>query len=105
MENRAQRRRAARARQASPPAGPVRVRADYHSTPTGIWSTELEAEVDEGIMSVSISGCASPLAVFEEAMAAVRELSDLIDQDVFTIHTLDGDPAAWAELARREGFG
>ena len=34
----------------------------------------------------------------------IEALSEHADVAIATMHTLDGDPAAWAALAAREGF-
>ena len=39
-----------------------------------------------------------------EAMDLIEALSEYADVAISTMHTLDGDPAAWATLAGREGF-
>ena len=38
------------------------------------------------------------------AMELIEVLSQYADVAISTMHTLDGDPAAWATLAAREGF-
>ena len=75
---------------------PVQVIADYHQKDDGTWTTTL-------LVSGTMKGHAhagSPAEALDIAMDGVRAVADEYDRDVATIHTLDGDPGAWAELAR-----
>ena len=47
---------------------------------------------------------ASAHDAFHDAMGLIEALSQYADVAISTMHTLGGDPAAWATLAAREGF-
>jgi hypothetical protein len=47
---------------------------------------------------------ASAHEAFHAAMDLIEALLQYADVAISTVHTLDGDPAAWATLAAREGF-
>ncbi len=84
---------------------PVAVIAEYTQSPVGPWRATVTAQVGATAdrVSRSVSGHDA-----HETLHAVREELDLLaeelDADLATFHQLDGDSAAFAALALREGF-
>jgi hypothetical protein len=73
---------------------------DYHRCPLGAWTATL---APDGLAPVTRQA-ASAHDAFHAAMDLIEALSQYADAAISTMHTLDGDPAAWATLAAREGF-
>ena len=107
--------RAARHRQGRPtPAAPVvvdeldafgddellYVLVNYHRSPLGTWTATL---APDGLEPVTLQA-ASAHDALHAAVDLIEMLSEHADVAISTMHTLDGDPAAWATLAAREGF-
>ena len=76
------------------------VLVNYHRSPLGAWTTIL---VPDGLEPVALQATSAHDA-FHKAMELIEVLSEHADVSISTMHTLDGDPAAWATLAAREGF-
>ena len=76
------------------------VLVNYHRSPLGAWTTIL---VPDGLEPVALQATSAHDA-FHKAMELIEVLSEHADVAISTMHTLDGDPAAWATLAAREGF-
>lgn len=79
----------------------VLVVADYRPSPLGGWAVTVDVE--------GVSAMGAHFLGAHEAYHGVRDLlEELVEEadcPLATVHTLDGDPAAWAMLAAREGFG
>ena len=73
---------------------------DYHRSPLGAWTAIL---VPDGLEPVALQATSAHDA-FHKATELIEVLSEHADVAISTMHTLDGDPAAWATLAAREGF-
>jgi hypothetical protein len=73
---------------------------DYHRSALGAWTATL---APVGLEAVTRQATSAHDA-FHDAMGLIEALSDYVDVAISTMHTLDGDPAAWATLAAREGF-
>lgn len=73
---------------------------DYHRSPLGAWTATL---APDGLGAVTRQATSAHNA-FHDAMSLIEALSYHVDVAISTMHTLDGDPAAWATLAAREGF-
>jgi hypothetical protein len=85
------------------PFGPdelMYVIVDYHRSPLGAWTATLAPDGLEAITRQATSAHDA----FHAAMDLIEALSYQVDVAISTMHTLDGDPAAWATLAVREGF-
>jgi hypothetical protein len=87
----------------------IRVEADFHRSPFGMWTStltvyppELLAAGGEQPHVDTTPGCSSAAECFGLVMGRVDEYAEHFD--VVTVHSLDGDTAAWALLAVREGF-
>jgi len=76
------------------------VLVDYHRSPLGAWTAIL---VPDGLEPVVLQATSAHDA-FHKATELIEVLSEHADVAISTMHTLDGDPAAWATLAAREGF-
>jgi hypothetical protein len=76
------------------------VSVDYHRSPLGAWTATL---APDGLEAVTRQARSAHDA-FHDAMDLIEALSHHVDVAISTLHTLDGDPAAWATLAAREGF-
>ena len=76
------------------------VLVDYHRSPLGAWTAIL---VSDGFEPVVLQATSAHDA-FHKATELIEVLSEHADVAILTMHTLDGDPAAWATLAAREGF-
>ena len=76
------------------------VLVDYHRSPLGAWTAIL---VPDGLEPVALQATSAHDA-FHKATELIEVLSEHADVAILTMHTLDGDPAAWATLAAREGF-
>jgi hypothetical protein len=76
------------------------VLVDYHRSPLGAWTAIL---VPDGLEPVALQATSAHDA-FHEATGLIDVLSEHADVAISTMHTLDGDPIAWATLAAREGF-
>ncbi|QGK69972.1 hypothetical protein GIY23_10955 [Allosaccharopolyspora coralli] len=82
------------------------VTAEYTQSPLGLWQATVTVEVGESgddRLACTVTGGDA-----HEAVRAVRDqldvLADELNADLATVHHLDGDPAAFAALAAREGF-
>ena len=76
------------------------VYVDYHRSPLGAWTAIL---VQDRLEPVALQATNAHDA-FHKATQLIEVLSEHADVAISTIHTLDGDPVAWARLAAREGF-
>ena len=76
------------------------VLVDYHRSPLGAWTAIL---VPDGLEPVVLQATSAHDA-FHKATELSEVLSELAHVAISTMHTLDGDPVAWATLADREGF-
>ena len=76
------------------------VLVDYHRSPLGAWTAIL---VSDGFEPVALQATTAHDA-FHKATELIEVLSEHADVAISTMHTLDGDPVAWATLAAREGF-
>ena len=76
------------------------VLVDYHRSPVGAWAAIL---VPDGLEPVALQATSAHDA-FHKATEFIEVLSEHADVAISTMHTLDGDPVAWATLAAREGF-
>ena len=76
------------------------VLVDYHRSPLGAWTVTL---APEGLEPVALQATSAHDAL-HAAMDLIEALSGYADVAISTMHTLDGDPAAWATLAAHEGF-
>jgi hypothetical protein len=76
------------------------VLVDYHRSPLGAWTAIL---VPDGLEPVALQATSAHDA-FHKAMELIEVLSEHADVAISTMHTLDGDPVAWATVAAREGF-
>jgi hypothetical protein len=76
------------------------VLVDYHRSPLGAWTAIL---VPDGLEPVALQATNAHDA-FHKATQLIEVLSEHADVAISTMHTLDGDPLAWATLAAREGF-
>ena len=76
------------------------VLVDYHRSPLGAWTAIL---VPDGLEPVALQATSAHDA-FHQATELIDVLSEHADVAISTMHTLDGDPVAWATLAAREGF-
>ncbi len=76
------------------------VLVDYHRSPLGAWTAIL---VPDGLEPVVLQATSAHDA-FHKATELIAVLSEHADVAISTMHTLDGDPVAWAILAAREGF-
>ena len=76
------------------------VLVDYHRSPVGAWTAIL---VPDGLEPVALQATSAHDA-FHKATEFIAVLSEHADVAISTMHTLDGDPVAWATLAAREGF-
>ena len=76
------------------------VLVDYHRSPLGAWTAIL---VSDGLEPVALQATSAHDA-FHKATELIEVLSEHADVAISTMHTLDGDPVAWATLAAREGF-
>lgn len=79
---------------------PVQVTADYHREDDGIWTTTLfvNGKADGHVHAPG------PGDALDSAMEQVGRVADRYNRPVATMHTLDGDPGAWADLARELGL-
>jgi len=73
---------------------------DYHRSPLGAWTATL---APDGLEAVTRQATSAHDA-FHDATDLIEALSYHLDVAISTMHTLDGDPVAWATLAAREGF-
>ena len=73
---------------------------DYHCSPVGAWTATV---APDGLGPVRLQATSAHDAL-HHAMELIEVLSQYADVSISTMHTLDGDPAAWATLAAREGF-
>jgi hypothetical protein len=78
----------------------LHVLVNYHRSPLGTWSATL---APEGLEPVALQATNAHNAL-HDAMDLIEALSEHADVAISTMHALDGDPAAWAMLAAREGF-
>ena len=76
------------------------VLVNYHRSPLGAWTATL---APGGLEPVTLQATSAHNAL-HAAMDLIEALSEHADVAISTVHTLDGDPAAWATLAAREGF-
>jgi len=76
------------------------VLVNYHRSPLGAWTAIL---VPGGLEPVALQATSAHDA-FHKAMELIEVLSEHADVAISTMHTLDGDPVAWATVAAREGF-
>lgn len=79
---------------------PVQVTADYHREDDGTWTTTLlvNRKTDGHVHAPG------PAEALDAAVELVGLLADRYNRPVATMHTLDGDPGAWADLARELGL-
>jgi hypothetical protein len=73
---------------------------NYRRSPLGAWTASLGPDGPAPMTRQA----ASAHDAFHAAMDVVEALSQYAEMAISTVHTLDGDPAAWATLAAREGF-
>jgi hypothetical protein len=73
------------------------VLVDDHRSPLGAWTAIL---VPDGVGAVALKATSA----HDKATELIEVLSEHADVAISTMHVLDGDPAAWATLAAREGF-
>ena len=73
---------------------------NYHRSPLGAWTATV---APDGLEAVKLQA-ASGHDAFHKAMELIGALSEHADVAISTMHTLDGDPMAWAALVAREGF-
>jgi hypothetical protein len=78
----------------------LHVLVDYHRSPVGAWTAIL---VPDGLEPMALQSTSAHDA-FHQATELINVLSKQADVAMSTMHTLDGDPAAWATLAACEGF-
>jgi hypothetical protein len=76
------------------------VPVNYHRSPLGAWTATL---APDGLEPVTLQATSAHDAL-HDAMDLIEALSEHADVAISTMHALDGDPAAWAMLAAREGF-
>ena len=76
------------------------VLVNYHRSPLGAWTATL---APDGLESVTLQATTAHDAL-HAAVDLIEVLSQHADVAISTMHTLDGDPAAWATRAAREGF-
>ena len=76
------------------------VLVNYHRSPLGAWTATL---APDGLEPVTMQATSAHDAL-HDAVDLIEALSQHADVAISTMHTLDGDPAAWATLAAREGF-
>jgi len=72
----------------------------YHRSALGAWSATL---APEGLEPVTVQATSAHDAL-HKALDLIEALSLYADVAISTVHTLDGDPIAWAMLAAGEGF-
>lgn len=100
------RKAAAKAKAARAQAGrlasmePVQVTADYHRDDDGSWTVTVLVNGARTAQETATS----PAGALDAAMVHVRHIADHYRRPVATMHTLDGDPAAWGELAAKLGL-
>jgi hypothetical protein len=73
---------------------------DYHCSPLGAWTATV---APDGLGPVKLPATSAHDAL-HHAMELIEVLSQYANVAISTMHTLDGDLAAWATLAAREGF-
>ena len=73
--------------------------ADYHWD-LGGWTCHV-VPIDRPALGWPLGPCGSPREIFDAAMRFVDELAE--DSSIMTFHTLDGDAAAWMEVAESAG--
>lgn len=74
--------------------------ADYRAGPLGGWLVTVTAED----LSPRRLHARDPHEAFHAVLEELEIIAEDTDRPLGTIHQLDGDPAAWAMLAAREGF-
>lgn len=73
---------------------------DYHCSPLGAWTATV---APDGLGPVRLQATSAHDAL-HHAMELIEVLSQYADVAISTMRTLNGDPAAWATLAARDGF-
>jgi hypothetical protein len=73
---------------------------DYHCSPLGAWTATVAPDELEPVTLQATSAHDA----FHQAMELIEVLSEHADVAISTLHTLDGDPMAWAALVAREDF-
>ena len=68
--------------------------------PSGAWTATV---APDGLGPVRLQATSAHDAL-HHGMELIEVLSQYADVAISTMHTLDGDPAAWATLAARDGF-
>ena len=71
------------------------VLVNYHRSPLGAWTATL---APDGLEPVTLQATSAHDAL-HDAVDLIEALSQHADVSISTMHTLDGDPAAWAMLA------
>lgn len=101
------RKAAAKAKEARAQAGrlasmePVQVTADYHrDDDTGTWTVAILVNGKQTVQEQAPTAAAA----LDAAMVHVGHIADHHRRPVATMHTLDGDPAAWGRLAAKLGL-
>lgn len=79
---------------------PVQVTADYRRDDDGTWTASILVNGKQTAQETA----ANAAGALDAAMEHVRHIADHYDRPVATMHTLDGDPGAWADLARKLGL-
>lgn len=79
---------------------PLYVFVNYQRSPLGTWTAAL---TPGGLEPVTLQATSAHDA-HHKAMDFIDALSDYADVAISTMHTIDGDPAAWTTLAAREDF-
>jgi hypothetical protein len=74
--------------------------ADYRPSPFGSWTAAVA--IEDGVERTA--HFADPHEAYHAVLDLLEELVDALDAPLATMHTLDGDPTAWAMLAAREGL-
>lgn len=82
----------------------MRLTADYHQGPAGTWAVTLAPE-NRDLHPVHREGLPDAHEALHVALDLVEDFAEVAPVGIATVHTLDGDPVAWAELVAREGFG
>lgn len=69
--------------------------ADYHRQPTGVWRATVTLNDD----MVRILQAADPGGALSGVLDELEVIANEINAPLATLHTLDGDPQAWLDLA------
>lgn len=87
----------------APPFTVMRLVADYHQADDGSWAVTLTPNSPD-LAPLHWDGLPDAHEALHVAMDHIEDFSDQADVGVATMHMLDGDAVAWAELVAREGF-